>query len=253
MTTLERLISESDKPRLRKAAENRYSCHGYAEPLSVSDWAALSYTVGRYGLPGARLILQRVPEALFSGTLLSINRVSGCTAVAVVTAERGIRASRIHAGALGELLCLEAVDLGFASCWITGSYRSGLLCAPVSPREETLGVIALGHPAVASGKPGKRKPLEHLCSAPSDLWPPMCRRAAELIRMAPSAMNLQPWMISCENGCFTVDTRDRSGIELGIALCHAELAFTGPHQWQLGRDSREPAAYLYLNGFSDRP
>ncbi len=246
MATLERLIPDADKPRLRKAVDKRYSCRAYERPLSIGDWSALSYSLGRYSMAGARLVLLRVPEALFSGTLLSMNRVTGCTAAAAVVVTQGVREARIRAGILGELFCLEAADAGMATCWLTGSYRKKLLEVPVTPREEVLGIIAVGWPQESAAKPRRRKPLEHLCTSDPTFWPPMCLRAAELIRQAPSAMNLQPWMISYEKGIFAVDAAQQSHLDLGIALSHAALAFTGTTPWEILRSNYDPAAFIEL-------
>ena len=40
-----------------------------------------------------------------------------------------------------------------------------------------------------------------------------------------------------------IDTSDRAQIDLGIALCHAELLLTTPHTWHFGSCWREPAAW----------
>ena len=246
MIGLERLYTDSGRTRLEKAAEERWSCRSYGRPLSLEDWAALSYAAQRYGLPGARLVLLRVDEALFSGTLLSMNRVSGCTAVAAVVTDSGILRSRIHAGILGESLCLEATAMGMATCWITGSYRRKLLNVPLQLREQVLGIIALGWPRDPAPQTRRRKALESICTSDPAAWPDSCRRAAELVRVAPSAMNLQPWMLSWESGCFAVDCAERTQLDLGIALCHAELALRMPHTWDYGRSPREPAAFTQL-------
>ena len=88
--------------------------------------------------------------------------------------------------------------------------------------------------------------LAAICTSDSAAWPDSCRRAAELVRVAPSAMNLQPWMLSWERGCFAVDCAERTQLDLGIALCHAELALRMPHTWDYGRSPREPAAFTQL-------
>lgn len=247
MPTLEKLYSLRGKERLTQAVDKRFSCRAFGQPLSLQDWSALSYIAGRYTLPGARLALLRVEEALFSGTLLSMNRVSGCTAVAVVVADQAIRNSRIHAGMLGESLCLEATALGIASCWITGSYRRKLLQLPLYGREAALGIIALGWPQNPPPMTRRRKSLTGICTSDPLQWPEECLQAARLVQQAPSAMNLQPWMLSWEQGLLAVDCGERTLLDLGIALCHAELALRTPHTWQYAKTSREPAAFTHLN------
>ena len=72
------------------------------------------------------------------------------------------------------------------------------------------------------------------------------RRAAQAVQLAPSAMNLQPWTMSLEQGRCVLDVPDRSRLELGIALCHAELALSSPRTWHLGDGRREPSAWAAL-------
>ena len=79
-------MTGAQKERLSRAVGARVSCRAFSGPPSAADWAALSYAAGRYSMPGARLILMNCSESLFTGTLLNLGRVSGCTAIAVVAA-----------------------------------------------------------------------------------------------------------------------------------------------------------------------
>lgn len=93
MSALEKLFNAEQKHRLSDAIAHRTSCRTYADPLSTADWAALSFAAGRYVMPGAHLILTRVEESLFTGTLLTAGRVTGCRAVAVVIASSAVTRS----------------------------------------------------------------------------------------------------------------------------------------------------------------
>lgn len=244
MPTLEALFSPEQKARLYAAIPKRYACRAYASAPTVGDWAALSYWAERYALPGARLILMRVSDALFTGTLLGPGRVTGCTAVAAVAVTPSFPLSRVHAGILGEAFSLEAVAMGLACCWLTGSYRKKLLAPPLRPEEALLGVIALGrpeHPDAPDTR--KRKSLERLCAGNPRQWPEELRLAASAVQLAPSAMNLQPWQMSMTTDRFIIDAGDRAQLDLGIALCHAELALRSPHRWRFGETRRDPAAW----------
>ena len=68
--------------------------------------------------------------------------------------------------------------------------------------------------------------------------------AAALVQIAPSAMNMQPWVLSIgPNSEFIVDTADRALLDAGIALCHAELALETPHVWHYASHRAEPVAW----------
>lgn len=245
MQSLDTLFTPAQRQRLSDAIPRRYACRAYAAPPSVADWAALSYAAERYALPGARLILMHVGEGLFTGTLLNMGRVTGCTAVAAVVASSAVANSRLHAGILGEALCLEAVAMDLGCCWISGTYRKKQLQAPLKPGEAVLAIIALGVPRQKDAQPPrKRKPLEKLCEGDITLWPEELRQAAEAVRQAPSAMNLQPWTMKLGHYRFSFDAPDRAQLDLGIGLCHAELALREPHTWHFAQSRRDPAAWI---------
>lgn len=249
MSALEKLFNAEQKHRLSDAIAHRTSCRTYADPLSAADWAALSFAAGRYVMPGAHLILTRVEESLFTGTLLTAGRVTGCRAVAVVIASSAVTRNKVHAGILGESFCLEAVSMNLATCWITGTYKKKQLAVPLQPGEAILGIIAVGHPACDAVQPAnrRRKPIERLCQSDIRTWPEEIRRAARAVQMAPSAMNLQPWSMDLVGSKFLLDVSDRAQLDLGIAMCHAELLLQSPHTWHFGSTWREPAAWSEAN------
>lgn len=244
MKAFDTLFTPAQKERLGAAIPRRYACRSYAGAPSVGDWAALSYAAERYALPGARLALEHVSESLFTGTLLNLGRVTGCTAVAAVIASSREPLGRIHAGILGEALCLEAVAMGLGCCWISGTYRKKQLQLPLDADEAVLAIIALGIPKQQAQPPRKRKPLEHLCEGDNTLWPEDLRRAAEAVRLAPSALNMQPWTMRLGNYRFSFDAPERAQLDLGIGLCHAELTLRGPHRWHFRQGRRDPAAWI---------
>lgn len=228
---LHHLFSPASRARLAEAIPQRVSCRSFSAAPSLTDWAALCYTAGRYSLPGTRLILTRVDESLFAGTILGLGRISGCRAIAAVVAD-GTSQGRIHAGVLGECFTLEAVAMGLGCCWVGGSYKRKQLTLPLKGSEELLCIIALGVPCgQPSAETRKRKPIEKLCRGDFSLWPQELQQVAAAVQWAPSGMNAQPWLMTLEADRFILETSDRSLLELGIALTHAELTLTTPHTW----------------------
>ena len=100
-------------------------------------------------------------------------------------------------------------------------------------------VIALGVPGEEGG-PRKRKRLSEICSSnPSD-WPFWAYNAAEYVRIAPSAVNLQPWRLSFA-GCTLMlsSVRANASLDMGIAALHMTLgARDKPHTlcWGEGKE-----------------
>lgn len=243
MTTLEKLFNPAQRARLYEAIPDRYSCRSYAGAPSTADWAALSYVAGRYTLPGARLLLHTVPADIFTGIVLGYGKITGCTTVAVLAASIATPHSRINAGILGEAFCLEAAALGLGTCWVGGTYKRKQLDLPLQADETVLAIIAVGVPAKAApSEPRRRKPLDRLCHGNPETWPDEIRRAAMAVQMAPSALNLQPWEMKLKGEQFIIDIPDRQQLDLGIALCHAELALESSHTWSFGDGRREPLA-----------
>ena len=243
MATLDKLFSPQTKARLTPAVYHRYACRVFGAPLSMADWSALSYAAGRYRMPGARLALTRVDEALFAPDRLNGTRISGCTAVAAVIADRAVPRSQVLSGFLGEALSLEAAALGLGCCWVTEAYRASLLSVPLKTGEEVRALIALGWPLTPQLPARQRMPLTVLCQGDLSAWPEEAQKAADLVREAPSTMNLQPWRMRLENNRFILSLGERDSLETGIAIAHADLAFPTPSPWRLSRGAWENAAW----------
>lgn len=240
------LFPADQKPRLIEAVKKRTSCRAYRAAPTPAEFAALSYFTARYALPGARLLLLPVDEGFFTGTLLGMNRITGCRMIAAVVIRPNEAHARLNAGILGEAFVLEATAMGLGTCWVSGTYRRKQFDAPLSSEEAVLCVIAVGAPAVPLSAPAarRRKPPEHFCRGAWREWPEQLITAAVLVQHAPSAMNMQPWTLYVgEGGAFVVDTNDRAQLDAGIAMCHTELALTTPHRWVYGTDKREPMAW----------
>ena len=244
MIALDKLFNPAQRKRLTAAIPARVSCRAYIGAPSTADWASLAYAAERYRLPGARLALCRVDEVLFTGTLLGMGRITGCTAAAVVIASSGEPQSRLHAGLLGEAFALEATAMGLGTCWVSGTYRKRMINVPLQEGEAVLCIIAVGKPAPDSMDPTsrKRKPIERMVKG-YDRWSATYRDVARAIQIAPSAMNMQPWQMQLDGKRFILDGSDRSQLDLGIALCHAELTLPPHGPWQFGSSRGEPLCW----------
>ena len=244
MTALDKLFNPAQRKRLSSAIPTRVSCRAYTAQPSTPDWASLAYAAERYRLPGARLALCRVDEVLFTGTLLGMGRITGCTAAAAVIASSSEPLSRLHAGILGEAFALEATALGLGACWVSGAYRKRMLETPLKDNEAVLCIIAVGTPAPGSIQPAarKRKPVDRIVRN-YDRWSATFRDVAQAVQAAPSAMNMQPWQLALDGKRFILDGSDRSQLDLGIALCHAELTLPPHGPWQFGSSRGEPLCW----------
>ncbi len=233
-------VPAHEKPSLALAVSERYSCHNFTSPLTLSDWSALSYLAGKISLPGIRITLLRVSESLFTGTFLSLGRVAGCTTVAVLSGSM-TGSNQMLAGFCGELFVLHVTRLGLKSCWMTSGFQKKRLLSYLKTDEQIFALIALGNGSAAT-ETRKRKDLRKLCTEDPAAWPEPCFRAASMVCLAPSSGNQQPFLMGYEPGRFWLDSSDKTRIDLGVALCHAELAFSSEHDWSFSEKKTEPMA-----------
>ncbi len=157
-----------------------------------------------------------------------------------------------------ELLVLHATVMGLGTCWLGGSFTRSSFAARMSllPGEKIPAVVALGHPAE------KKRMMDSLLrrSAGSDARMPRdelffsgefgarlsedeagpYEKPLQLMRLAPSASNRQPWRVVKRHGSFHFYlarskgyfTRNRilfgfadlQRVDMGIAMCHFQIA-----------------------------
>ncbi len=136
---------------------------------------------------------------------------------------------------------LRLTTLGLATCWLGGNIKNSQLRSTIDIPEGQVPqlMIAFGYPEKGkspirrSSSEAKRKDVSEITSGTMDItW----SRIISAIRLAPSAVNIQPWrfvfidgkvhVYSAKSGNFI--TRHLVGslnlVDVGIALCHAMVA-----------------------------
>jgi nitroreductase len=173
-------------------------------------------------------------------------------------------------GFLMECLLLHATDLGLGTCWLGGTFTKSRFAERISlrPGETVPAISAVGYMADRRGitdslvrqqaGSDRRLAWERLFFE-KGFSRPLSREAAgayavplEMARLGPSASNRQPWRIVHEEGAWhfclrrtsgyrdnplmkIMDIADMQRIDMGIALCHFELAareLALPGAWQ---------------------
>ncbi len=154
-------------------------------------------------------------------------------------------------GYILEIFVLKAAHLGLGTCWLGGTFNRGSFAKAVHREEnEIIPIVSpVGHPAEKQGisdrlirtfaKSAKRNPFESMFFH-KDFSTPLTKEEAglyefplEMVRLAPSASNKQPWRI-VKNGRQWDFYKKRSygdkmgydieDVDLGIAVCHFHLA-----------------------------
>jgi hypothetical protein len=193
--------------------------------------------------PDARAVLVRTPAVdVFTGIVGSYGKVTGSPHLLVFVADERSPYPDQHIGFTGEAAVLEATRLGLDTCWIGGFFSADKVrrVVELTDGERVYSVSPLGYArdsisgtekamrGMAGSK--KRKCVEELAPEIGDAWPQWAVAAVETARMAPSAVNRQPWRFRFEDGGLVI-TKDSAmetpkvtkRLDCGIAMLHAEL------------------------------
>jgi len=146
-------------------------------------------------------------------------------------------------GYTGEAAILEATSLGLGTCWVALTYNARVVKSMIKlgKNEKLICVSPVGYTTekwsleekVLSGfgSNHKRKPLQTMVSGlPEAQWPAWAKTGVEAARLAPSAVNRQPWGFRIEERSITVLVKSRGPefniamrLDCGIAMLHLEL------------------------------
>jgi len=165
--------------------------------------------------------------------------------------------ARLDLGYVLEQAVLEATRLGLGTCWVTGTYNAGRAgdAVGLAPGEVAAAVCALGYPTEGSwgrlhshvvrrlARGHRRKPLSEIVFSeswgepwsPDDAAPELVA-ALEQARLAPSAVNLQPWRFIVKSGYVALALVRPAPIDGGIVMAHlalASAALGGAGRWEV--------------------
>ena len=201
--------------------------------------------------PDARVVLVRSTDVeVFKGIVGSYGRVTGSPHLLVLIADARAPYSDQHIGYTGEGVVLEATALGLDTCWIGGFFSAEKVgrVVDLAEGERVYAVSPLGHALrvpsttestmrrMAGSK--KRKCIEELAPGIDRTWPEWAVAALETARLAPSAVNRQPWRFRLDEGRLVI-AKDRGfetpkvtkRLDCGIAMLHAQLGASAEGVW----------------------
>ncbi len=219
-----------------------------ATPLSSAQLAQLR-TVSQEFRPFPRVraeLITESPDDVLRGIVGSYGKVKGAPALIAFIGDTTEPNINEEIGYLGEGIILEATALGLGTCWVGGSlfFRRGLTESivgagenervfAVTPVGHVLKEVSIGERAqTAFGMFHRRKSLAELVNGLEESeWPNWIKTALEAARLAPSAINRQPWRFYVKPNSITVSV-DSSLVEwgiskrldCGIAMMHIEVA-----------------------------
>jgi nitroreductase len=195
--------------------------------------------------PGVRsAIVTDSPDTVFKGAIGHYGKIKGAPAVIVFIGDMRDEHVQEKVGYMGEGIILEATSLGLGTCWVGGFFRpeAAASLAHIREKEKVLAVTPVGFASekvsfeekimTGFGRTHQRKPLYELVTGMDEMrWPEWMKTALEAARIAPSAVNRQPWRFHIENNSITISVdnlRDTYNIskrlDCGIAMLHIETA-----------------------------
>lgn len=180
------------------------------------------------------------PDDIFANALGFYANIKGAPAFLAFIGDSADPNVQEKMGYTGEAAILEATSLGLGTCWVALTYNAKtvkslikldrnekLICvSPVGYSTEQWSKIYTGQ-----GSSHQRKPLPSMVRGlPESSRPAWANSAVEAARLAPSAMNRQPWGFHVDERSVTVYIKDRGPefnvarrLDCGIAMLHMEL------------------------------
>ncbi|MCD8185377.1 MAG: hypothetical protein LUD68_02665 [Rikenellaceae bacterium] len=213
------------------------------EPLKSDELRVIREYIHSLGQPlggNARVELIRKPMGADAVKLGTYGVISGASDFLVLIYQPGKLAEE-NAGYLFEQVVLFCTERGLGTCWLEGTLRKSDFAAMVELKEEdVLRIVSpVGYPAEkkrlierllrAGAGSDNRKPFGSLFFDHTFDKPLREESAGEfllplqMLRLAPSASNTQPWQVVLKDRNLHFYYQDKSrfsSIDLGIALCH---------------------------------
>jgi len=193
---------------------------------------------------GVRVVLvAESPDKVFRGAIGSYGKIKGAPAYVAFIGDRQDPNVQEKLGYLGECFVLEATSLGLATCWVAGFFRPEVVTEQIemAAKEKVIAVSPLGYAdkefsfteklMYRMTPSHKRKDLTNMCSGLAQKeWPSWIKCALEAARLAPSAVNRQPWHFTIEKDSITVSLTNpeysyhiSKRLDCGIAMLHIEI------------------------------
>jgi nitroreductase len=195
--------------------------------------------------PHVRVVLiPQPPKKIFRGALGPYGKIKGAQSVIAFIGNMISPHVQEQVGYTGEGVILEMTALKLDTCWVGGFFRPEVvrLFTEIKEHERVLAVTPIGYAAeklsieerlmTGFGLTHHRRPLKDLVTGLEEsVWPPWIKAALEAARLAPSAVNRQPWRFHVETNSITVSV-NRFALEFGlskrlccgIAMLHIEVA-----------------------------
>lgn len=193
------------------------------------------------GLPGEEVarveVVRHVPEEVFTGFVGGYGKVMGASSALVMIGNESHPSVQESVGYLGEAAVLEATSLELDTCWVAGFFdrRLAETLVELLPGERVMAIspVGYGQPRPRAGErlmkrvvgAHKRRPVHEIAPGfDEERWPSWATEGVRLARLAPSAVNRQPWSIELLT---EPDPLTRPPEAVGAQICVVERGAEG--------------------------
>jgi len=180
---------------------------------------------------------------IFKGIVGGYGKVTDAPHALLFIADTRAPFANQHLGYTGEAIVLEATSRTLDTCWIGGFFdpKKATSLVELGAGERVVAASPLGI-ALAQATSAERtmtnmagsknrKPLEVIAPDGTAGWPAWAIGALETARLAPSAVNRQPWRFRWDDDALVVSVNGRletpkvtKRLDCGIAMLHVEIA-----------------------------
>lgn len=192
---------------------------------------SIRIVVGRYG--AETLFRGRIGYGLIRGAVSSLSFI----------AAGKDKSNLLKIGYYGEWMILAATRLGLSTCWVAGTYNrdAAIATLKLALGEELICISPIGESAknktfkelavsAVCGSKRRKKLEEILVDVNEDTLKPWQRAAIDCARIAPSAVNKQPWRFTIKEDKVCIRAADDASIkndtvlvDCGIAMFHFSI------------------------------
>jgi nitroreductase len=229
-----------------------------SRPIESDKLSAVDIVCKQFApFPSARscLVTESVKD-VFKGIVGSYGKIKDAPAFIAFIGNMDSSSVQEEVGYTGEGVILEATALGLNTCWVAGFFKPESVAALIEMKsnERVLAVTPVGYARgfesleekmmTGFGRTHRRLPVSRLMSEPGQSnIPEWIKASVQAARLAPSAVNRQPWGFHVENDSITVYVRTggpefsvSKRLDCGIAMLHIEVAAMSSGvrgEWQL--------------------
>lgn len=180
---------------------------------------------------------------IFRGIVGGYGKVVGAPHALLFVSDARAPFANQHLGYTGEAIVLEATTRSLDTCWVGGFFdpKQAASMVDLADGERIIAASPLGTAVgrktsterTMSGMAGSdnRKPVDAIAPDGTAGWPAWAIGALETARLAPSAVNRQPWRFRWDSDALVVSVNSRletpkvtKRLDCGIAMLHIEIA-----------------------------